>query len=124
MASRGVNAAVARLREVQAAQRRAAAVVGRRQADVSAVVERRAVVLAQLGQEEAEARAALDVALVVLADLVGDATAAGTADVPVSEVRAARRRADRGAVRAAGAAVREGWPRGGSGAADDEGGGE
>ncbi|GAA3250787.1 hypothetical protein ACFO1B_44020 [Dactylosporangium siamense] len=124
MASRGVNTAVARLREVQAAQRRAAAVVGRRQADVSAVAERRAAVLAQLGQEATETRAALDVALVVLADLVGDATAAGTADVPVTEVRAARRRADRDAVRAADAAVREGGPRGGSGTADDEGGDE
>ncbi|MEV6923994.1 hypothetical protein AB0M46_05700 [Dactylosporangium sp. NPDC051485] len=124
MASRGVNAAVARLREVQSAQRRAAGVVGRAQADVSAVVARRVAVLAKLGADEADARAALDVALVVLADLVGDGTAAATADVPVVEVRAARRRADRAAVRAAAAVVRDVRPRGGSGAADDESGGE
>ncbi|MGI5238660.1 hypothetical protein [Dactylosporangium sp. CA-139066] len=122
--SQSGTAAVRRLRAAQAAQRRAAAMVGRAQDEVSALAARRADVLARLGREEAAARGGFDVALVVLAGLVGDAVAALTADVPEAEVRAARRRADGDAVAVLAAAVREGRPGGGSGAADDEGGDE
>ncbi len=122
MASRSVNDAVARLRAMQRAQGRALRLVGRALADVSAVSERRSVVLAQLGADESAARAGLDVALVVLADVVGDGAAAALTVLSQAEVRAARRRADRGAVVALAAAVREGRSGSDSGVAEKEGG--
>ncbi|MFG2042223.1 hypothetical protein [Dactylosporangium sp. NPDC048998] len=122
--SQSGTAAVRRLRAAQAAQRRAAALVGRAQDEVSAVAARRAEALGRLGREEAAARGGLDVALVVLAELVGDSVAALTADVPEVEVRAARRRADGEAVALLAATLREGRRGAGSGAADNEGGDE
>jgi hypothetical protein len=107
MASRGTNDVARRLQQRQAAARRAATAVGRAAAAVSAVEERRAALLEQLSADAVSARSGLDVALVVLADLVGEDGASEVADAPVSEIRAARRRADGAAVREAAAAVRQ-----------------
>lgn len=101
MASAGTNAAVRRLHDRQSAQLRAVRGLEVAAGRVTAAQERRAVVVAELDAAVAAARAGRDVAVAVLADLLGEDGAAEVTDVAVADVRAARRRADPAAVRAA-----------------------
>ncbi|MEV6925516.1 hypothetical protein AB0M46_13600 [Dactylosporangium sp. NPDC051485] len=115
MAGVGTNAAVQRLRDRQAAQLRAVDAFEAAAGRVLASQERRAAAVARLDATVAAAGTDRDVALVVLADLVGDDAAAEVTGVPVAEVRIARRRAEVDAVRAGVAAVRQAPGRSGRG---------
>jgi hypothetical protein len=124
MASRTTNASIEKLRERHAAEQaarlaqqraEAAAVdlVGAAGAAVEAVRSRRADALAALDAEVVTVERGHEVALTVLAMLLGDDEAAASiAGVDVTAIRTARRRAPREEVDAAVKAVRSARPSG------------